>query len=454
MKTLIDCLSIKISQDNMIAEVYCLDENYLDAEDINMLKSWISEQNVTKGIDNEIIENILSGRNISDFPVVIAKGKSAQNGIDGKVEYEFNHFEDFAENIETYDFREVMKIPSVNSGEKLAYYIPPTEGEDGFDVCGNKIQARTGKPETLEIGKNVFFDSKKNTYYSLVDGQVSITERKIMVNVVYEINETISLRTGNINFVGSIIIHGDVPSGYRIKAGGDIKVFGMVEAANLTAVGNIFISEGLSGMKKGMIKAGGDVHINYINQGTVQADQNIFVENSILHSTCTAFNAVISKNGNIIGGLVSAGRIIEAKDVGNRLNTKTEICFGLNESHDDQEEILLKEKQELLEQVERLKTLGSQIENMNYEEKPKLRIALLRQRNKMNSIHSEIIEIDETLEQMKLFVGLEKYSKLKVHQNLYPNTLISFGKYKQTIQKDHYQVQFNFENNEISMKTL
>src|SRR5699024_12728695 len=92
----------------------------------------------------------------------------------------------------------------------------------------------------------------------MADGQIQLMNDRIQVQVVYEINESISMKTGNINFIGSIIIHGDVPSGYQIKAGGDVKIFGLVEAANITAGGSIFISEGFSGMKTGVLKVGYD----------------------------------------------------------------------------------------------------------------------------------------------------------------------------------------------------
>ncbi len=90
------------------------------------------------------------------------------------------------------------------------------------------------------------------------------------------------------------------------------------------------VSEGIAGLKIGRIEAGEDVHIGYVNQGIIKAGNNIYVENSIMHSECTAINDIILRRGNIVGGIISAGGAIIANNVGNRMNTKTNLSFGMD----------------------------------------------------------------------------------------------------------------------------
>src|SRR5699024_1851320 len=108
------------------------------------------------------------------------------------------------------------------------------------------------------------------------------------VHNVYEVHEDISLKVGNIDFLGNVVIRGDVPTGFTVKATGDVKVFGIVEAATIEVGGSIYISEGMAGLKTGTLIAKEDVYIGYINQGNVEAQNNIYVDNSILHSICNA----------------------------------------------------------------------------------------------------------------------------------------------------------------------
>ena len=109
----------------------------------------------------------------------------------------------------------------------------------------------------------------------------------------------------------------------------------MVEAATIIADGSVFVSEGMAGLKTGMIQAGKDVQIGYINQGNIVAGNSIFVENSILHSECTAKENIICQKGNIIGGILTAGKLIEVKDVGNRMNTYTKLVFNLGKQPEE-----------------------------------------------------------------------------------------------------------------------
>src|SRR5699024_6803871 len=121
-----------------------------------------------------------------------------------------------------------------------------------------------------------------------------------------------------------------IPAGYTVKAAGDIKVFGMVEAASVIAGGSIYIAEGFAGYKTGLIEADVDVQVGYINQGTVKAKNNIAVDNSIRHATCTAGHDITCRHENIIGGMIKAGTSNQAKDLHNRMNTATDIAITLD----------------------------------------------------------------------------------------------------------------------------
>ena len=84
---------------------------------------------------------------------------------------------------------------------------------------------------------------------------VTTTDReKINVFPVYEVNGDVDYNTGNIDFVGTIVIRGNVRSGFKVKADGDIRIIGSVEGAELEAAGSIEISAGIIGQNKGLLK--------------------------------------------------------------------------------------------------------------------------------------------------------------------------------------------------------
>ncbi|MFP3359568.1 FapA family protein, partial [Planococcus sp. SIMBA_143] len=109
------------------------------------------------------------------------------------------------------------------------------------------------------------------------------------------------------------------------------------------------------------------------------AEKDIFVENSILHSTCAAGEKVYCQKGNIIGGSVSAGKSVEAMDVGNRLHIKTEISLGINKLAMEKEQVLVTKKKELEDEIAKLSILGKMMKNTSLTTSDaKLRITKLR----------------------------------------------------------------------------
>ena len=451
-----DYLYIKSAVDKMSAELHCT-EAYDDGIDIDKSSflTFLEEFNVKHGIKAETIRLLLN-REITkdDFPVLIAEGNYPEHGEDGYIEFNLN-LNTRVDNKEKLDFREVMRIPSVTTGDKLATIIHPTDGIDGRDVSGKVVKARPGKPTPEKTGKNVVYKEEDHSFYATSDGQVNISKQHINIHSVFEVKEALSMKTGNIDFVGSVIIYGDVPSGFTVKAEGDVKIFGIVEAATVTAGGSIYISEGFAGLLKGTITASENIYVGYVNQGIASAGKSIYVENSIIHSECTAKERVHCKQGNIIGGTTSAGESIEAKDIGNRLSTKTEISFGFDKSMLEQEQRLIEEKKELEQTLKKLKILGEKLKQTNtLTNNAKHRITILRQKNSYQKILESLSKVEEELFTMNAFLGIEGEAKLKVNNKIYPSTIVMFGKYRHEFKETRKNIELTLEKNEIVINNV
>lgn len=443
-----------VADDKMTAQLDCTEDYQTDSEQEEAhIQQFLIENNVIFGIDQEMIRQIADGLPSESFPVTVAQGQPSADGIDGKIVYEQKYTSEIDRSSD-WNFRDVMHIPSVQKGQKLASLILPEAGEDGTNVFGAVLSAAPGRPVIKKAGKNVVFREENNSFYAITDGQLSVSGTYIQIHPVYEVNETLSMKNGNLDFVGTIVIHGDVPSGYTVKAGGDVKIHGMVEAAFVTAAGSIYVSEGIAGQSNGFLKANENINIGYVNQGVVYAGNDLYVENSILHSDCTAENNVFCQRGNIIGGTISAGKTVEAKDIGNRLSTKTEVVFGLNKAIHDKEKNLLAKKRELQATLKKLTLLGDKLKDQDRTNNPKLRITILRQRNSYIKTKEQIEEIEQVLEQMNSYIGNEKDAGLIVKNYIYPNTVVTFGKYKRIIKTEHHFVQLRLSQNEIIIHSI
>ncbi|RFA37733.1 hypothetical protein CAI16_01125 [Virgibacillus dokdonensis] len=456
MKLLENIFKVNVSQDKMLAEID-VSEQEEDFTTLQMTKSdviaFLQKNNVTNGILEETIFSIVNDTSKVTYPITIAKGKKPVHGKDGQLQYiyDFNPHNAWEKK---QDFRDIMQIPSVKKGEKIATLIAPTDGEAGFDVSGATIPSYPGKKVVVKAGKNVVYREADQCFYATTDGQLSWRGKYIQVQPVYEVNQTLSMKTGNIDFIGTIIIRGDVPAGYTVTAKGDVKIFGMVEAATVLAGGSIYVAEGVAGQGAGTIQADENIHVGYVNQGNIIAGKDLFVENSIFHSQCKVRERVICHRGNIIGGTLSVGKRIEAKDVGNRVGVKTEVMFGLDQKTEKEKRDLLDEKQKLEVTLSKLALLEKKLNGQQIENDSKLKITLLRYKHSLQKTKERLAEVNRLLNQLETNLGDEEDATLVVRNYLHANVVVAFGKYYRISNGNYQGVKVQLVDNEIVTSPL
>lgn len=193
-------------------------------------------KNVTYGLLEDVLLTMIKNFRINQDPVVFARGLAPQHGKNGMLKYHVQLGTTIEINDQEHiDFKESWIIPKVETGTKLVTIIPPTESKDGMNVTGNVVKAKPGKPAVMKAGKNTEFQEEHQAIFATGSGQVSLISKQIQVLPVYEVKKSVSMETGNIDFNGSIVINGDVPTGFSLKARGDITIQGTVEAATLEA---------------------------------------------------------------------------------------------------------------------------------------------------------------------------------------------------------------------------
>ncbi|WP_170169083.1 FapA family protein [Mesobacillus subterraneus] len=441
---------VVISKDRLSAELV-LD---LQQEGLSMTKSELvavlKEEKVICGLKMDVLNQIAENPHSIQYPVVVAAGEPGKSGENAYLRNELDN-KNFPDQ-KVFSFRSVVQIPSVRQGQLLATLIPAQNGIPGTDVLGNSIPVKPGRPLKVRAGNNVVFEAGK--YYAACDGQVSITKSMIAVNPVFEVRGDLDLRTGNIDFVGNIVIKGNIPSGYEVKAGGDIWVDGLVEAASLHAEGNIVIKGGVAGALKGSLTAGGSVQANYLNQANVKASQDIIVKTSILHSKLTAGGNVDCKSGTIIGGMVSAGRDIQVKDLGNELFTKTELAVGWDPALEKAEIEMIKEIETAKANIKKLTEIEmklAEIGRLAGKLTPEQQQLLGKQQTTRRKIESGLLEQMDELRLLHLEKQDRMNSCLFVYERVFPNTKVYFGKYALLTNQLYKNVKFLLDQSEISI---
>lgn len=302
---------------------------------IEEIKEKLSNEGIVFGIKEEMIYKAIELQNVSE-PVLIAEGKEVLDGQDAILDYKFgiNNMAGKPTEMEDgrVDYYNLNLINNVQEGDVLATKTPPTPGQDGMTVNGTAIPAKAGKDIMLAVGKNAEIIDDGTTVIASTQGHVLLQGNKITVSPVLEVNGDVDFSSGNIEFVGSIIVKGAVKEGFSVKAHGDVEIKDHINAAYVEASGSIKVQNGIQGQNKGKIVAGKDIIAKYIENAKVSAGGNILIGEGIMHSEVNARGIIEvgGKKGVIVGGVVRAGDDIKAKIFGSNYATATEIEVGVN----------------------------------------------------------------------------------------------------------------------------
>ncbi|MEH7382549.1 FapA family protein [Bacillus sp. JJ1533] len=414
--------------------------------------SQLSKHGITFGIKRDVISKLIVNMDDMVFPLLIVAGELPKNGEDGFIKLESLEKKQEIQPNEVLNFRNVKQIPSVKAGQLVATIYPSRPGIPGKNVLGHSVSARNGKPYPIRIGKNIVETNGK--LYATMDGQISILDRKINILPVFEVNGDLNLKTGNIDFIGNVTISGNVPSDYVVKASGDISIYGIVEGAQIDAGGSVYISSGVVGFAKAIVRAEEDIIASYFNQCQVYAGKNIEATGSILHSVCVAKGNVRSLTGSIIGGLISAGRHVMAKDIGNASHTKTEIQIAASDRFSEEEKQIQTEIDETKVQLQKalliLQKLAEKYQKTSTLSEDEI-LLLKRDKLTQTELTKKLELLDSELIELRSKQKEEAASCLIATGNLYPNVYIQFGKYKRIINQLFHHVKAQLVNKEISI---
>ncbi len=244
-----ETMDINVSSDKLLVYVRLYpaigEGKYIKKEDILLA---LEDRNIKFGIDQEAIDKLIMEK-VYYKDVEIAKGLAPVEGVNGKIEYLFEIQKKIKPHMNedgTMDYHKLNLITNVKQGDALATLIAEEEGIPGKNIYGDEIPPAKVKAEKLYFGKNT--KVKDDTLYALTDGQVKIDDGKVIVLNYLEVSGNIDNSTGDVEFLGTVLVRGNVLTGYTIKAKGDVEVSGVVEGAYIEAEGNIILHRGIQGM--------------------------------------------------------------------------------------------------------------------------------------------------------------------------------------------------------------
>lgn len=423
-----ECMKIVASQDAMTAYVlFYPPEEERPAFTVDDIRNNLNKAGIVYGINDTVVEQCVSSPVYEKY-IPIANGLPVTQGRNAYIEYKFNtdlRIRPQHNPNGTVNFRKLNNINHVEQGDLLAVLNPEVEGKAGTTVFGKVVTPAKVSKAMLKYGKNIALSEDKLRLYSLVSGHVTLDSNKVCVSNVYEVPYDVDNSTGDIEYSGSILIRGNVRTGFKVRASGDVEVMGIVEDAEIIAGGQVVLHHGIHGRIRGKIVAKGNVVTKFIENVRVFAGGYIDAE-AIIQSHVSS-NSDITVNGikgNIIGGHTRCSGRLEAKIIGSDLGIGTVIEVGFDPGLQDAIKALKEQLEEKREEDAKYRQLFQALQ-VKYEKKT----ITEQQKNlyktaftRIGELQKEIPNLEKELKEKLDSVDNNKNAHIIVRDKVFPGT--------------------------------
>jgi len=383
---------------------------------------------INYGINKKAIQDAFDNA-LYNTPITIAQGTEMIQGTNGSIEYHFAIGKDNLAHAMRQDgsinFKELNIIHNVYKDDIVATRHLETQGENGFTVTGDEIVATHGTAIDWNLGDNVILSSNGIHAIAANAGQVYLKSNQICVEPVYEVSSNVDLSIGNIDFLGNVIIKGNVDDGFSVISGGNIEIHGHIGNCFIHAEGNIIAHQGIQGKDEATIECKGDLYAHFIERANISIGGDLIVTKALLHSKVIGEQGIYvigGKKSIIAGGNIKAKNEIYANQIGAESYIETHLEVGYSKKLDNKISILnsfIHEKEELLismnNELSRLST--------------KLPVdKLIRFEQKIVALKNQISQRDNILHQKKSQLhNLQKVSRISAKKMFLPGVKVKIG---------------------------
>jgi uncharacterized protein (DUF342 family) len=415
---------------------------------------------ITQGVLEEVLQELEDSPRYREA-ILVAEGLKPQNGRDAGTIFNFEvdkskvHLREASDG--KVNFRELGLIQNVVQGQPLARRQPPEIGKPGRTVTGKMIPARSGKDMPPPLGRNVHLSDDGTTILADINGQVTYISGKINVEEIFEVQGDVSVKTGDIMFLGNVIILGNVEDGYSVKASGNIEIRGNVGKATIVAEGDIVIHQGINAKSGGSIYAGKNLWAKFIENATVEVGENLIVSEGLINSTVVANKKIIcqGRRAAIVGGRYRACEEINAKTLGSPVGgaeTLLEVGYDpkSKEKSDQLQAKAAKLKKQLDNYDKNIATLNAlkQRKELSEEKEAILQDMILQREDLL----AEIKSIAKDIQAINVYLnGLKAKGRISASGRIYPGVKITIKDTKEDIHNETKGLTFYLEN--LSIRT-
>ena len=431
--------------------------NPLSAE---VVRSILADQGIVFGIRADL-EDALKSFPYESENILVAEGKNPDEGKDGWIEFAFQVKPDNLANAEEKkaDFHNLGWVHNVPISGLVATVHPPQPGTPGTTLRGESVQPKPGVTAIAKLGKGVTTDpNDPSRIIATAHGNAVLdVDGTLHVEQTLKVRGNVDYSTGDINFVGSVFVAGDVKSDFSVKAAGSIEVRGNVEDANLESGGDVIINNGFIGQGKGTISAVGNVRVQHVLNQSIRSGRSIYVSREGVCATLQAAERIVAPHGVFVGCTLQAGNEVEVLNLGNGDQTQAKVrvgrrgilldLLGQNDRDIAKVQKQLEEAKNAIYKLVRVQLDKGSLTADQQVLQNKLRIA-------QTELSKTVVDMQKQKEALKNQLQENSLARVIVHDTMFANVFVELNGVKKMVQGAIKEVLLTENNGKIEERPL
>jgi uncharacterized protein (DUF342 family) len=342
------------------------------------------------------------------------------------------------------DYRHLSQLLLVSPGAPLMRRIPAVPGVPGVDVTGRPVPPPPVSDQgfSLDLTGVKVDDEDPNLLRASIAGVPKLMGDRMTVDPALSV-DSVDLTTGNIDFDGSLQVRGDITAGMEVRVTGEIAVRGTIEAAHVTAGGDVKVNGGIigiqttglgddaEGIRIAHIVSGGSVKARFMVSAFISAEKSVSVEREIRQCEVMAGESVVtgrpgSRDGSIIGGKVRALKSVRAARLGAPSGAPTMIQVGVNPHAPEKLAQIERERQRLVDEKIRLDRV---MEAIDKDADP---AQLESVRADFNKVMGDLFALDAQEKTLNAEMIPSTDARLEVYRSIQTGVTVHFGEQHRT----------------------
>ncbi len=453
----LDDLYVSLSENGLTAYV-TINASYAGFPEAEEIFSRLKESSVVFGVDESAVKQIAEQKQ-RVIAVPVAYGKKPVDILNWHFDIE-NPNRPTITNQNRADFKNLNLYQFVKKGDVIVNLRASADTQPGMTVTGKKIPAQTESP--LPDIANAIVDKDQNALVAAKDGYLMWEDDKLTLSDVFHVKGDVDYGTGNLKLKGTIIIDGDVRSGFRVETDSDIIINGTVDAAHVYSQhGNVTIKNGILGQGRAKVLCGGSLFCGYMQDAHVAVRGDVVLEKYAINCIISAGGLIraTENEGLIRGGISTADKGIMIRNAGSPRGVYTEFKIRNYGEDDSQSRIwkLSRTRSELAVRLSGLKKRRDFLELLN-----KNKGLSSVKKEEMSFVDEEIERLKEKLSMLEREeIGLQKEAsrdsvkkEVRIIDTIYRNVSVDIGGLEYFCDSELQHMRIFKLNNELVLESL